>query len=260
MSYIKKILWSAAVLFFAGCAVAKVYADGVKTSKTKLPTAEVLFEKHLEAIGGKTLIASKSSKTLKGSLTIASMGVSGELNVVASAPDKIVTNVKLVQLNTTSNEGYNGTTAWKLDPMAGNKILEGNDLEAVKKKSDFYADSLNLGKNLAKQETVDLVKIDGEEQYKVLRVNKNGEENFLYFSKATGLLIGKESIESTAYGKLPTVLKIKAYNQYEGLKIANHLVVMQGGVETVIKFDSVSFNDVPESAFAIPKEIQPLLK
>ena len=260
MNCLKELFVKFLVVCFFSLSVMQVYADVNKKQTSNLPSPAALFEKHIQAVGGKKTIQSNNSKTFKGTMNIAAMGVSGELHVVASAPNRIVTNVRIAQLNMVTSEGFNGTLAWKIDPMAGNKILEGGALAAVKDKSDFYADNLNLGKNTAKQETIDLVEVDGEKQYKVLLVNKNGSESFLYFSKETGLLKGTESMESTAYGILPTVLRIKSYAEVEGMKVANHLVVTQGGVETVIKFESVSFAPVAENAFDLPKEIQSLVK
>jgi hypothetical protein len=243
------------VFFFNLFTINKSYSGTPQTADAVLPTPNAIFEKHIEAVGGRTVIQSKQSKTLKGTLHIAAMNLTGELNVMAAAPDKIITNVKIPQFNMTSIEGYDGNTGWKMDPTAGNKILTGEELAAIAKKADFYADNLNMGKDSTTTKTLELLDVDGEEQYKVLLVNKQGEEIFLYFSKKTGLLRGKESIESTAYGKLPTKLKINHYTEHEGMKIVTDLSSTQGGVETIIKFNSISFNKIPDSTFATPKEI-----
>lgn len=261
MNLLKPFSRIASILLLGGFLVADVYADP-NNNKTgeDLPTPAALYAKHVQAMGGKQRIQAKTSRTLKGSLDIAAMGVSGELEVVTSAPDKMLTQVKIPKFNSTTREGYNGNVAWKVDPMAGNKVLSGDELDAIKRQADFYADTLNLGKGSSRQETLGLLDVDGDAQYKVMLVNNKGDESFLYFSKETGLLSGKESMEATAYGKLPTRVKIKNYADYEGLKAATHLIVLQGGVETVVKFDSISFASVAENTFDTPKEIQALIK
>ncbi len=123
-------------------------------------------------------------------------------------------------------------------------------------RADFYNSDLNLGKDAVKQETVQTVTFEDGEQFKVLLVDADGEENYLYFSKETGLLSGIDRMELGTMGKAPTQIRISNYIEFDGVKTAHRIASTQNGVETIIEIDSVSYNALAENAFELPSEIQ----
>ncbi len=69
------------------------------------------------------------------------MGIEGNLQVLAAAPNKIKTTIELGQYGK-SLSGYNGTVGWSMDPMSGNRILEGEALQQMIARADFYGNGL----------------------------------------------------------------------------------------------------------------------
>ena len=231
---------------------------GVYANNQDLPSAKALFAKHIEAVGGEHAIRANNSRTITGSFSMPAMGINGALHVVGSAPNKMNAVVDLGQMGN-SIDGYNGTVGWSMNGMTGNQLLKGDALKVMQMRADFYSD-LNLAGDSVKQETVEIAIIDGEENYRVLLVAESGNERFLFFSKVSGLLTGKESMEKTPYGILPTLVKIGDYTQFGDLKIARNVTTNQGGVDSIIYIDSVSFDAVAEGSFDIPAEIQAMMK
>jgi hypothetical protein len=248
----------AITLFLAatfGFAVTSVSQSIEESAAGDLPLPSVLFKKHIDAVGGEQSIRAHTSQTIHGKLLIKAMGIEGNLEVLAAAPNKIRTTIELGQYGK-SRSGYNGTVGWSMDPMSGNRILEGEALQQMIARADFYGNSLNLGKDAVKQETVQTVPFENGEQYKVLLVDANGEESYLYFSKETGLLSGMDRMETGPMGKMPTQIRLDNYVESDGVKTARKITSSQNGGETIIEIDSVSYNALAENAFELPAEIQ----
>jgi hypothetical protein len=221
------------------------------------PTPAALFARHIEAIGGEEAIRAHSSRTIKGNFSMPALGVEGALLVVAAAPNKVATSIDLGAFGS-SAEGFDGTVGWSINPMTGIAVLNGEMLEAAATRADFYAD-LHLGSRATTQQTLDIAMIDGNEAFRV-RLENGGRESFLYFSTDTGLLVGRDSIESTAQGKLPTTTRLREYVEFGGQKVASHSSTLQGGIEAVIEIDSVVFDNVDDKDFELPSEIKALVQ
>jgi hypothetical protein len=235
------------------------YSQSVEESAAdNLPLPSDLFANHIEAVGGEESIRAHTMRTANGSLIINAYGINGELHMVAEAPNKLATNIELGQFGT-SRSGYNGTIGWSMDPMSGNSVLQGEALKGMIKSADFYSDNLHLGNDAVKMETVETVTFDDGEHFRVLLVNTNGNESYLYFSKETGLLSGTDTMTLGASGMVPTQIRLGNYVEYEGVKSARRISSTQSGVETIIEIDSVSYDAVPENAFELPAEIQALV-
>lgn len=229
-----------------------------ESAASNLPLPSVLFEKHIDAVGGEKSLRAHTSKTIISKLLIKAMGVEGDLKVVAAAPNKIYTTMDLGQYGK-SHSGYNGKVGWSIDPMAGNIILEGEALQQMIARADFYANDLHLGKNAVKLETVETVNFEDGEQYKVLMVDTNGEESYLYFSKKTGLLSGIDMMQLGTMGKMPAQIRMSNYVEFEDVKTAGIIKSTQNGVETIIEINSVSYNPIDENAFDLPNEIKTIV-
>lgn len=253
MNSIKKNLTFALLLAFTVTFTSNTYGQ------SDLPSPKVLFSKHIEAVGGEDALRAHQERTINGKLIVDAYGIKGDLTMVAEAPNKTSTTIDLGQFGT-SKSGYNGTTGWSMDPMAGNRILEGEALQEMIKSADFYADNLNLGKGALEQETVGTVEFEDGEHYRVLVILSNGEESYMYFSKETGLLTGMDRMQSGAMGRVPTEIRLSDYAEFDGIKTAKRISSTQNGVETIIEIDSISYEPLPENAFELPAEIQALTK
>ena len=247
-----------AILFFSvifGLAVNSYSQSLEESAADDLPLPSVLFEKHIEAVGGEQSILAHTTKTINGKLLIKAMNIEGSLQVVAAAPNKIKTTVELGQYGK-SLSGYDGKVGWSMDPMSGNMILEGEALQQMTARADFYGNDLHLARDAVKLETIEMVTSEDDEQFKVLLVDANGEESYLYFSKETGLLGGIDKMEVGPMGKVPTQIRMDNYVESDGVKTAHRITSIQNGVESIIEIESVSYDPLPEDAFELPSEIQ----
>jgi hypothetical protein len=253
--YLKEILFLAVSI---GLSVNTYSQTLEESSANNLPLPSVLLEKYVNAVGGEQSLRAHTTKTINGKLLIKAMGVEGNMQVLAATPEKIKTTVELGQYGK-SISGYDGKVGWSMDPRAGNVILEGEALQQMIARADFYGNNLHLGKDAVKLETIQTVNFEDGKQFKVLLVDANGEESYLYFSKETGLLRGIDMMELGPMGKVPTQIRMNNYVESDGVKTAQRITSTQNGVETIIEIDSVSYNPIHENAFELPNEIKTIV-
>lgn len=235
------------------------YSQPVEESAAdNLPLPSSLFTNHIEAVGGEQALRAHTVRTIVGKLIINAYAIKGDLNIVAETPNKLSTIIELGQFGT-SRSGYNGAVGWSMDPMSGNRVFKGEALQGLIESADFYADNLHLGNGAIKQETVETVAFEDGEQFRVLLINENGDESYLYFSKETGLLRGIDRMGLGAGGSLvPTQIRLGNYIEFDGVKTARKISSSQNGVETIVEIDSVSYDAPADNAFELPAEIQAL--
>lgn len=259
MRNMKKIYTSIILLAFILGGTVQAFSQDVEESAVDhLPLPSALLSKHIEAVGGETAIRSHISQTLEGKLIVQAMGIEGNMHIIAAAPNKMKSTIQLGQYGT-SRSGYDGTTGWNMDAMSGNSVLEGEALQQMVDRANYYGNDLNLGDDAVQRETTGTVNFEDGEQYKVLLTNADGDETTLYFSKETGLLSGIDKMELGMTGKVPTQTRLTNYVEHDGVKTARTITNTQNGVDSVIEIESVTYETHPDSAFDLPAEIQALV-
>lgn len=222
-----------------------------------LPTPRALFAKYVDAMGGEAVVKSHSSMTQRGKFLLSSFGLEGEMTIQAAAPNLLSQTIELPGFGTIRT-GYDGEVAWSMDPMQGNSIIEGDQLADLLRQADFYL-ALNLAAAYGEQETVEVVQVSGSDAYKVRALDSEGKQSLLYFSAESAQLVRTDASVSSPLGVIEVFTVYEGHTGFEGLILPTSMLVSQAGQEFEIQIDSISFDDVDETAFAIPAEIQGLL-
>jgi outer membrane lipoprotein-sorting protein len=102
-------------------------------------TAEDIIEKHLAATGGREALATLTSRTTTGTITITTPigDLSGTIEVFAKAPNKSRTLIKLDLSavgggEVVSDQRFDGTSGYVIDTFNGNRDITGDQLAAMK--------------------------------------------------------------------------------------------------------------------------------
>lgn len=134
-----------------------VFAQKTETSKTsapadaktavkpeKMPTAPEILNKYVQAIGGRAANEKIKTRYLKGTFDLAPMGVKGDVESYAAAPDKSYTKSNLQGIGEII-EGSDGKTAWSSNPIQGTRDKSGDELLQSKLINNFNRE-INLDK------------------------------------------------------------------------------------------------------------------
>jgi hypothetical protein len=227
-------------------------------ASAQLPAAAELFAAYNKAIGGEAAFARHQGMHAVGSFSIPSMGMTAGIETYSARPNKmlIVTNIPGMG---EMRQGYDGTTAWAIDPMRGARILEGAELTMLKDRSAFDADLRKLS-DYKSAETVEKTTMGGQECYKVKLVWNSGRESFDCYSTANGLLVARIENQESDMGRIEAVTLLQDYTDFDGLKLPKKNVVQAMGMEQVITIDKVEFTAQEDTRFDPPAEIKALIK
>ena len=221
-----------------------------------LPTASDIFTKSIEAIGGEVAIRKHTSMVTKGTLSMPAAGMSGKLEIITLAPNKILTLMEFPGVGKIT-QGFDGTVGWSMNPMQGPSLIEGSMLEELKKSSDMYKD-LDPSKIWTKAETKGAVNFGGVPCYEIAVTGGPGD-GALYYDIQTGLTRGMMLTVESPMGKMPSTTMMSDYKEFDGVKIATRTDVEAMNMKQVLVVDSVDYKSIDPAIFNLPPEIKALV-
>lgn len=224
------------------------------------PTASEIVAKYVTAIGGETEIRKITSLQQSATMEVPAVGLSASMEVFAAAPNKMATKASIPGMGEMLT-GYNGTVAWDVNPMAGPRLLADKELTTMAENADFYANLLYSADRFVSMETVGDTTISGEKAYAVKMVRKGSlKESMTYFSASSGLLLGGSSKSVSQMGEMQINQTVKDYKKFGNLLMPTLIEQVMGPQSILMTINSVSFNSVPDSMFAVPAQVRPLIK
>jgi len=236
------------VLGFAGTAAAQ---------EAELPPAQEVLGRFVEAIGGEKALRRPKSLEMTGEFSMPANGISGELRLYMMAPDLLRVTIEIPGIGLTQ-EGYDGRTAWSMDPVMGPRVKGGSELAQTRFHSDFYA-ALHTQDRYESIETVARTEFGDSTCFKLRLVTRYGEEFFEYYDVDTGLLTGMERTIESPMGRVKTSEIVGDYREFAGVKMATRVVRSIGPMEQVLRIDEVKVDTLKKTAFELPAEIQALV-
>ncbi len=221
-----------------------------------LPKANEIFTRGIAAIGGEAAIRKHTSMVTKGTLSMTAAGMSGKLEIISLAPNKILSIMEFPGVGKIT-QGFDGTVGWSMNPMQGPSLIEGPMLEELKKSSDMYKD-LDPSKIWDKAETKGAVNFGGVPCFEII-VSGGPGDGALYYEIQTGLTRGMVLTVESPMGKMPSTTIMSDYKEFDGVKIATRTDVEAMNMKQVLVVDSVDYKLVDPSIFNLPPEIKALV-
>ena len=221
-----------------------------------LPTANDIFTKGIAAIGGEAAIRKHTSMVTKGTLSMTAAGMSGKLEIISLAPNKILSIMEFPGVGKIT-QGFDGTVGWSMNPMQGPSLIEGPMLEELKKSSDMYKD-LDPSKIWTKAETKGAVNFGGVPCYEIVVTGGPGD-GALYYEIQSGLTRGMVLTVESPMGKMPSTTIMSDYKEFDGVKIAARTDMEAMNMKQVLTVDSVNYEPVDPAIFNLPPEIKALV-
>jgi hypothetical protein len=223
-----------------------------KTAAVKMPTVGEILAKYVQAIGGKAANEKIKSRMAKGTLELAPMGIKGTFENYAAAPNKSVARLSLAGIGEII-EGFDGTTAWTINPLQGNRDKQGEELAQTKLAYNFNRET-NLDKLYPKMELKGVEKVGTDDAYVVVATPDNLPPDTFYFDTKSGLLVRQDSIAISPEGKMPGKTFFEDYREVDGVKMPFKTRSVLPQFEIITTFTEVKNNvAVEDTKFAKPK-------
>lgn len=225
----------------------------VAAAAAKLPTVKEILDKYVSAIGGRAANEKLKTRLTRGTLELAPMGIKGTMESYAAAPDKSYMKANLGGIGEIL-EGFDGTTAWSVNPLTGNRNKEGEELLQTKLIANFYA-QVNMDKLYPKMEVTGTEKIGDKEAYVVVGSAEGLSSETFYFDTKSGLLLRSDSVLVSPEGKTPAKTFYEDLREIDGIKTPYKLRVVMPQFEIITTITEIKHGVVIEDGkFAKPKE------
>ena len=216
-----------------------------------LPTTQQIFDKYIEAIGGRAANEKIKTRITKSTLELSPMGVTGTAESYAAAPDKSYSAINLQGVGNFI-EAYDGTTGWAVDPIQGSRVKEGDELAQTKLASNFYR-NINLDKLYTNWQVKGIEKVGDCEAYVVTGTPAGLAPETFYFDTQNGLLLQTDSTLISPQGKMAGKTFFEDYRETDGVKIPYKTRVVLPQFEITSTITEVKNNEkIDNSKFVKP--------
>lgn len=191
-----------------------------------LPTADQLFDKYFQALGGKAAVDKIKTKSTKGTLLRPKLINSGTPKVAIlnraetwtietflKAPDKF-----LAVINSPDGviyQGFNGNAGWAKSP-SGQRQLSNAEVEGLKRQVDLYKD-FKLREQYSKATVTGREKLGDREVYVIEALSLANKLEKLFFDVQSGLLVRRTVFTETRLGLDPEETDYEDYRNVDGV-------------------------------------------
>jgi len=229
-------------------------------SAQALPDGKALIAKHVAAIGGREALDKHTSLHQTGTFSMPAMGIEGPVHIYRAKPSLFLSQITLGSFGEMA-QGYDGTTAWAIQPMQGAAVMTGDQAAQFKQQADFFADFPDVAK-YSSIETVGLEDFEGRKCYKVKLVKADGSgEAMQYFDAETGLSAGMvRSIENPQMGKIEITVVLSDYKDQGGLQMPSKTIQKTPQGDVVLTFTGYEWDKVEPKVFELPDAVKAMVK
>lgn len=227
--------------------------DGKSVQTAKLPAIKEVLDKYVTALGGRASNEKIKTRTMKGTIELAPMGIKGTVESHAAAPDKSYTKMNLAGIGEMI-ESFDGKTSWSINPLQGNRDKTGEELLQTKLVNNFYRE-INLDKLYTKMEVKGIEKVGDKDAYVVVGTPEGLAPETFYFDKQSGLILRADSILVSPEGKIPTKTFYEDFREVDGVKIPHKIRAVTPQFEIITIVNEIKHGaPIDDAKFAKPKQ------
>lgn len=243
--------------------LAGVLASGrVWAQEPKLPTAEEVINKSIEALGGQAAFDKLHNRVMKGTIEVTGQPNKISLTIYEAEPNKRYSLTDVPNVGKVES-GTDGKVCWQITPM-GASLLEGTD-RALALRHATFNDLLHWKQLYQKVECVAQETVDDHPCYKVVMTPAEGQGNpeVAYYDSMTYLPaktlitmkgpMGEMTLEGTPadFRKVDGILLPATLTQIQKFGQMNQSIT--------VTFDSIEHNvEIPADRFAMPAAVKEL--
>ena len=223
-------------------------------------TADEIVEKHIAAIGGRAALAKLTSRTITGTITVATPAgeFSGPIEVMNQEPNKVRT---LITLDLTAvgvgkmviDQRFDGITGYAIDTLQGNRDITGDQLEAMRS-GYFPSPLLAYKENGIALELAGKEKVGEREAYVLVLKPKTGPSMKQFIDAGSFLLIRQVvTADIPPVGPLEQTVDFSDDREVDGVKISHKLVAASSVQNFTVTITKVEHNAaIDQTLFSKP--------
>ena len=200
--------------------------EAAATTPERLPTADEVFDRYLQALGGKASVDKVKTRWMKTTLlrpklvnsgtaraVVLNRAESWTIEVFQKSPNKY-----LAIINTPDGvvyQGFNGTTGWTKSPR-GQPEMNAVELARIKRQADLYSD-LKLKERYSEVHVSGKSKISDQEVYAVEARSLENKTEKLFFDVKSGFLLRRIVFTEIKFGLDPEQTDYEDYREVDGV-------------------------------------------
>lgn len=220
--------------------------------RTDLPAAKDILNKSIEAMGGEKAFDELKSSLIKA--TFSNPMGEAKIEMYWMKPNKVF--IKQSMQGMESTMGSDGSVSWMRTPM-DTTILDPDQARDLQDQSNMFRMVIRMRDDATELATVDQVKFNEFDCYKVRATDRKGQAQFALFDVKDHLIRGLETDEP---GQGPAIVKFSEWKEDTGIKYFTKVEIERMGMSMPLVFDEVKFNSLDATTFALPDDIKALLK
>jgi Rieske Fe-S protein len=160
----------------------------------------------------------------------------------------------------TMKQGYDGTTAWMINPFQGNKNAEKMPKEQekyMKEQAEIEGQLVNYKEKGSTVELLGKEDMEGSEVYKIKLTDKDGDVTTYYLDASSYLVLKQESKRKIKEKEISSTITMGNYKSIDGYMVPHSVEIKssneQMGTQNVI-IEKVEMNTpVEDNIFAMPE-------
>jgi hypothetical protein len=212
------------------------------------PTADQLFDKNLNAVGGAAAVEKISSRSMKGTITFGDSNI--PIDIYSKDPDMRVSFTHTPDGDSVT--AFDGHEGWLGVPGRPVRDMHGPDIDAAAMDADLHF-AAHLKGMFSEASVSGIERVGDHDAYLVVGRRAGKSPLQLYFDKTSGLLLRLVRFGETPLGRLPTQIDYAEYRQVGTVKIPFSWTLARPGGRFTIKVTEVQQNiHVDDGKFAKP--------
>jgi hypothetical protein len=239
----KRLVSIVVVGLVAACAVAAAQTPA-------LPTVDQVLDKYVAAMGGQAAFDKLTSRTIRATIEIPDMGISGSMTVTEKAPNKSLVVIEIAQMM--MREGTDGVAAWDENPQTGLREKTGLELAEHKRGSLFNIET-KLKTAYPKMNVSSRDTLNGRPVIVIDAIPDQGSPVKIFFDSDTGLILKQTGTRETPEGPIAFESFYDDYRPIDGIKQPYTLRQVTSRFTSVIRISEIKHNvPVDDSLFKKP--------
>lgn len=222
-----------------------------------LPDAASIFERHIEAIGGRDKVFSITNRRITGTYTGAPFEFRANVRIWWESDGRFHQRVS-EPAGLRFDFHVNGDYTWATRQGGEPTVLGGLQRLELLDTADFYGEA-NYEKRYKSIETVGAARAEGRPIYVVQAVTHADRPHRLFFDQETGLLVGTQVPAMTDGGRIREMtLRISDYKDFGGVLYPTRMHQQVAGLETrnVYHFTAITVNTDDPHDYEVPEQIR----